>query len=503
MDIPWVEKYRPKRLREIVNQRQALEKVEAWIKQWVHGTPKKKALLLAGPPGSGKTTTVYALANEYKFEVIELNASDERTFEKIRRYLDAAYTMDIFGRRRKLIFLDEADNIEPSGAHEIAKLIDRARNPIIMAANKYWEVPAEIRNKAEVVEYKRLTQRDIMQALFRIIKAEGIFVPKEIVAEIAKRASGDLRAAINDLQTVVAGGIEDAREVLAYRDVEKTIFQALGLIFGSDNAKRAKMATWNLDMTPDELLLWVDENIPYIYYKPEDIAEAYNAISRADIYLGRAKRSGNYGLWKYAIDMMTAGVAVSGVKKKGFLKFYPPKTLRMLKDTKEERGIRDSIIKKIMKQMHMSKLEAIETMQIFKTIFENNLDVAAHIAVFLDLGDKEIEFLAGDKEKATKIKGKTLSIHRKLKKAGIEIKVEIEGEPSKEIEEEEIGEEPEEETAEAEGEEVSEEEKESKEIEKEIEEAEWEKEEKPKKEEKIDKAKKKGKQATLFDFLKK
>ncbi len=499
MDIPWVEKYRPKRLREIVNQRRALEKVEAWIKQWFHGRPKKKALLLAGPPGSGKTTTVYALANEYKFEVIELNASDERTFEKIRRYLDAAYTMDIFGRRRKLIFLDEVDNIEPSGAHEIAKLIDRARNPIIMAANKYWEVPAEIRNKAEVVEYKRLTQREIMQALFRIIKAEGIFVPKEIVAEIAKRASGDLRAAINDLQTVVAGGIEDAKEVLAYRDVEKTVFQALGLIFGSDNTKRAKMAMWNLDMTPDELLLWVDENIPYVYYKPEDIAEAYDAISRADIYLGRAKRSGNYGLWKYAIDMMTAGVAVSGVKKKGFLKFYPPKTLRMLRDTKEERGIRDSIIKKIMKQMHMSKLEAIETMQIFKTIFENNLDVAAHIAVFLDLGDKEIEFLAGDKEKATKIKGKTLSIHRKLKKAGIEIKEE----PPKEVEEEKIEEGHEEETAEVESEEVSEEEKESEEIEKEIEEAEWEKEEKPKKEEKIDKAKKKGKQATLFDFLKK
>jgi len=480
MDIPWAEKYRPKRLREIVNQRQAIEKVEAWIKQWFHGTPKKKALLLAGPPGSGKTTTVYALANEYKFEVIELNASDERTFEKIRRYLDAAYTMDIFGRRRKLIFLDEADNIEPSGAHEIAKLIDKARNPIIMAANRYWEVPAEIRNKAEVVEYKRLTQRDIMQALFKIIKAEGIFVPREIVAEIARRANGDLRAAINDLQTVVAGGVEDAREVLAYRDVEKTVFQALGLIFGSDNAKRARMATWNLDMTPDELLLWVDENIPYSYHKPEDIAEAYNAISRADIYLGRAKRTGNYGLWKYAMDMMTAGVAVAGVKKKGFTKFYPPKILRMLRDTREEREIRDSIVKKIMKQMHMSMLEAIETMQIFKTIFENNLDVAAHIAVFLDLGDREIEFLAGDKEKAAKIKGKTLSIHRKLKK----VEKEEHEKSEEEFKEEHVTEIPEEESEE------------------EIGEAEGENEEKPEKPEKIDKAKKKGKQATLFDFLK-
>lgn len=99
------------------------------------------------PPGVGKTTTVYALANEYGFEVIELNASDERTYEKIERYVQAAYTMDILGKRRKLIFLDEADNIEPSGAREIAKLIDKARNPIIMSANHYWEVPRRYATK--------------------------------------------------------------------------------------------------------------------------------------------------------------------------------------------------------------------------------------------------------------------------------------------------------------------------------------------------------------------
>ncbi|RLF84644.1 replication factor C large subunit [Thermococci archaeon] len=477
--LPWVEKYRPKRLVDIVNQEKALEKVKAWVESWFHGTPKKKALLLAGPPGSGKTTTVYALANEYKFEVIELNASDERTFGKIERYLNAAYTMDVFGRRRKLIFLDEADNIEPSGAKEIAKLIDKARNPIIMSANKYWEVPLEIRNKAEIVEYKRLSQRDILKALFRIIKAEGIFVPKEVLQEIAKRAKGDLRAAINDLQNLVSGGTEDAELVLAYRDVEKSIFEALGTIFATDNAKRAKMALMNLDNTPDEVLLWIEENIPYVYYKPEDIARAYEAISRADIYLGRATGTGNYGLWKYAIDMMTAGVAVSGVKKKGFIRFYPPKTLKMLRDSKEERSIRESIVKKIMKEMHMSKLEAIETMQIFKAIFVNNLDVAAHIAVFLDLGDKEIEFLTGDKEKVAKIKGKMLSIHRKLKETKTELEVRIEEIRAETVEEEAIGEESEEEEKEEEIEEAKEKEQ-------------------PAKEEK----EKKAKQVTLFDFMK-
>ncbi|WP_297508177.1 replication factor C large subunit [Thermococcus sp.] len=477
-DVPWVEKYRPRRLSEIINQEKAIEQVRAWVEAWLHGNPpKKKALILAGPPGTGKTTTVYALAREYGFEVIELNASDERTYEKIERYVQAAYTMDILGKRRKLIFLDEADNMEPSGAREIAKLIDKARNPIIMSANHYWEIPREIRNKAQIVEYKRLTQRDIIRALVRILKREGKTVPKEILYEIAKRSNGDLRAAINDLQTVVTGGVEDAREVLAYRDVEKSVFQALAQVFATDNAKRAKMAVLGVDMYPDELLLWIDENVPYVYYKPEDIARAYEAISRADIYLGRAKRTGNYSLWKYATDMMTAGVAVAGVKKKGFVKIYPPKTIKILTESKEERSLRDSILKKVMKEMHMAKLEAIETLHYLRVIFENNPDLAAHFTVFLDLSEKEVEFLAGSSEKAKTIWAKSMNIEKKLKREGeLEARAREAEKKAREEEKEE--------------EEISEEELEK--AEKEIEAVGRKKEEK-----------KKGKQATLFDFLKK
>ena len=491
-EVPWVEKYRPRKLSEIVNQEKALEQVKAWIEAWLHGNPpKKKALILAGPPGVGKTTTVYALANEYGFEVIELNASDERTYEKIECYVQAAYTLDILGKRRKLIFLDEADNIEPSGAREIARLIDRAKNPIIMSANHYWEVPREIRNKAQIVEYKRLTQRDIIKALIRILKREGRSVPKEVLYEIAKRANGDLRAAINDLQTVVTDGAEDAKEVLAYRDVEKSVFQALAQVFATDNAKRAKLAVLGVDMFPDELLLWIDENVPYVYYRPEDIARAYEALSRADIYLGRAKRTGNYSLWKYATDMMTAGVAVAGVKKKGFVRIYPPKTIKLLTESKTERTLRDSIVRKVMKEMHMARLEALETLHYLRVIFESNPDLAAQFTVFLDLSEKEVEFLAGDSERAKTIWGKAMNIEKKLKERSKPEKSLRTG--LKEVKEEnEVVSETEEPGTKkiTEAEEVEEEisEEELEEAEKEIESL-------------GKKAKKKGKQATLFDFL--
>ncbi len=490
-DVPWVEKYRPRRLGELINQTKALGQVRAWIEAWLQGSPpKKKALILAGPPGTGKTATVYAIAREYGFEIIELNASDERTYEKVERYVQAAYTLDILGKRRKLIFLDEADNMEPSGAKEIAKLIDRARNPIIMSANHYWEVPREVRNKAQIVEYKRLTQRDIIKGLVRILHAEGLTVPKEVLYEIAKRANGDLRAAINDLQTVVSGGIDDAVEVLAYRDTEKSVFQALAQLFATDNAKRAKLVVLGVDMFPHELLQWIDENLPYVYYRPEDIARAYEALSRADIYLGRAQRTGNYGLWKYATDMMTAGVAVAGVKRKGFVRIYPPRTIKLLTESKTERSLRDSVLRKIMKEMHMAKLEALETLNVLRAIFEYNPDMAAHFVVYLDLDLKEVEFIVGDKEKAGTIWGKSMNIEKKLKERG-ELEEHVRVAAEKEPEEEGEAEKEAEEEAE---EEISEEE---------LEKAEEEMEAVAESGEKIDKPKKKGKQATLFDFLKK
>lgn len=472
--LPWTEKYRPKKLEELVNQAQALPKVREWMESWLKGRPKKKALLIHGPPGVGKTATVYALASEYGFEVIELNASDERTTEKIKRYVGAAYTMDVFGRRRKLILLDEADNMESSGAGEIARLIDNAQNPIVMTANKYWLVPQAIRNKSLLVEYKALTQRDIMKALWRIVKAENLEVPEEVIKLISQRSNGDLRAAINDLETV-AFAPEDAESILAYRDVEKSVFQVLGSIFATDNVKKARMAAWGVDKTPEELMLWIDENIPYVYEKPEDVARAYETLSRADIYFGRANRTGAYGLWKYAMDMITAGIAVSGTKKKGFVRLYPPKTLEMLKNTKDERGLRDELLRRIMKRMHMSKLEAIETLEVLRAVFEHNEDMAAHMAAFLELGDKELEFLAGDRERAMSIKGKAMNIqkqtHRERKMGGLETSIAL-SERKEEEEEEELTEE---------------------ELEKADEAIEVEgREEKPKKG---------GKQATLFDFL--
>ena len=101
----WVEKYRPESLGDIVGNQQAIRQMMEWAKNWKTGTPP---LLLYGKPGIGKTSSAYALANDMNWEVVELNASDQRTKGIIERIAGStATTMSLLGSSRKLLLLDE------------------------------------------------------------------------------------------------------------------------------------------------------------------------------------------------------------------------------------------------------------------------------------------------------------------------------------------------------------------------------------------------------------
>ena len=109
---PWTHQYRPRSKEEIVGNSEAVQKLEKWINSWAKKPPKKRAAFVYGPPGTGKTATVQALASEHGYDLLEVNASDSRTKNRMEEVLGkaAGQTVTIFGKRR-MILLDEMGGV--------------------------------------------------------------------------------------------------------------------------------------------------------------------------------------------------------------------------------------------------------------------------------------------------------------------------------------------------------------------------------------------------------
>ena len=161
-DVLWVEKYRPNRIADVVDNEDAKKKYVAWLNSWIKGKPQKKAALLYGPPGSGKTSIVHATSREFNWELIELNASDVRSREALRERVSGALdTGSVFGRQGKIILLDEVDGIstreDVGGLQTILELIEKTIWPIVLTANNPWEPRLRaLRDACEHIEFKIL-----------------------------------------------------------------------------------------------------------------------------------------------------------------------------------------------------------------------------------------------------------------------------------------------------------------------------------------------------------
>ena len=370
----WVVKYKPKSLKEFVNQNEALRKFLNFMKKWKKG----KALLFYGPPGTGKTCLIEAYANEKNLEFIELNASDWRSKTQIEKILSETINTKPLFKKGKIIFIDEIDGLagreDVGGVGAIIKLIKESRFPIILTANDPWKSKLKIlRNYCELVEFKKVSVFDIEKRLAFIARKENIKVDKIVLRELARRSEGDLRAAITDLEIISRGKNEiklKDLEVLGFREKEKVIFDILKNIFKTSSAKSASLALMNVNKDPVEIFWWIEENILNEYEKAEEIAKAYEALSKADLFRARIAREQNWKFLKYMIELMTAGVALS--KKEMYRKFtrykYPSKLI-VLGRTKFERREEKEKLLELSKELHCSTRKIREEFLPFLKIF--------------------------------------------------------------------------------------------------------------------------------------
>lgn len=209
LDEIWTEKYRPKNLDSIIGQKHVTDRLKAFVKN--RSLPH---CLFAGPAGCGKTTASLAIAhelfgNQWKSNFLELNASDERGIDTIRiKVKDFARTMAL-GGSFKIIYLDEADSLTKDAQHALRRTMEKYTDTarFILSCNYSSKIILPIQSRTAVFRFMPLSENSITDSLKRIAIKEMLSVDEMAYKAIVYTAEGDMRRAINILQTAsVLGG---------------------------------------------------------------------------------------------------------------------------------------------------------------------------------------------------------------------------------------------------------------------------------------------------------
>ncbi len=405
----WTEKYRPTTLREVRGNDTAVEELREWAETW---DDHREAAVLHGSPGIGKTSAAHALAADMGWATVELNASDQRTADVIERYAGRAARNATLGGTdeaagRQLVILDEADNIhgtyDRGGARAITALVKEASQPIVLIANDYYELSRGLRNATREIEFRDVSARSILPVLRDICRKEGIEFEPAALEELAERNAGDLRGAVNDLQAAAEGQrrLTLADVATGGRDRTVGLFPFLDTVLKeSESARDAIQAAYDTDETPDDLTKWIEGNVLKAY-TADEAPRAYDALARADVWLGRVRATQNYSYWRYATDNLAAGVAAAREGTKGgWTRWSRPRFWRSSSDTAE--AVLRSIATREGTSMRIARLDVLPFLAAL-THHCKPRDLTVRMAAAYDLDEAGVAFVTGSGESTNKV----------------------------------------------------------------------------------------------------
>jgi replication factor C large subunit len=381
-----VEKYRATKYAEIFGQDKAVDEIKNFLSEF----PRRKGIILYGPAGTGKTSLAIVAAKENNLEILELNASDLRNRLKIEQIVKPATEQRSLFKHGKIILMDEADGItgtDIGGIPELVKLIGTTRYPIIMTCNDVWQSKlSPLRAKCRLVEMKPLSTLAILELLKKISEKEGINKNISFLSQIAIKSQGDVRAAINDLQSYAYEHslLVDTSEK---RDVEESIFNILRKLFKEREPFLDLFDNTKLSL--DEIFLWIEENIPR-EYKNEALARAYDALGKADVFRGRIYREQYWRFLIYQNIFQAAGISYAKTtSNQNFTRYETPKRVLKIWLHNQKTEKKKTIAKKYSRLVHCSLKRTMRDFDLLRPILKKTI-----VQEQLKLSPEELEFLA-------------------------------------------------------------------------------------------------------------
>ncbi len=409
----WTEKHRPSTLAEVRGNDKARNALEEWADTW---DQHREAVIVHGSPGIGKTSAAHALANDKGWPVIELNASDQRQADVIDRIAGEASKSGTLTQQgsagRRLIVMDEADNFHGNadygGSRAVTSVVKEANQPMVLIANEFYEMSQGLRKACQEIEFRDVSTRSIVPVLRDICRQEGIEFEAEALKRIAEQTSGDLRSAVNDLQAVAERTetltLDDV--VTGQRDTTEDIFSFLDDVIKKLDPQAALQASYDVDETPDDLINWIEDNMPKDY-EGRELADAYGYLANADRWLGRVRATQDYSYWRYAGDNMTAGVAAARQGTKGgWTRYGPPSYWSKLGRSRGTRETRDDIARRIAEESGTSIGTARRQVLPFLAELTHhckNRELTVRMAAVYDLDDKQVSFITGSGKTTKKV----------------------------------------------------------------------------------------------------
>jgi len=209
MDTPWVEKYRPDVVRDIVGNEATVERLQV-----IASSGNMPNLIITGPPGTGKTTSVLCLCREllgdmYKEAVLELNASDDRGIDTVRNKIKmfAQKRVNLPPGRHKVVILDEADSMTQAAQQAMRRTMEvhSSSTRFALACNLSSKIIEPIQSRCAILRYTRLSDAQILDRLQHVVQTEEIPHHEDGLGAIIFTAEGDMRHALNNLQATASG----------------------------------------------------------------------------------------------------------------------------------------------------------------------------------------------------------------------------------------------------------------------------------------------------------